>query len=65
MITRFLTEVNVKFNPFARTSKSARLFLTLIPPNARQDGMAVHSTLLPRTSKEPASLGLKFSMWTL
>jgi large subunit ribosomal protein L53 len=39
MITRFLTEVRVTFNPFSARSKPARLFLSLIPPNARSDGM--------------------------
>ncbi|KAF2786755.1 hypothetical protein K505DRAFT_139129 [Melanomma pulvis-pyrius CBS 109.77] len=60
MITRFLTEVRVKFNPFSPRSKSARLVLTLIPSNARADGMKVESKMLPRDSKEPASLGVKF-----
>ncbi|KAJ4372206.1 39S ribosomal protein L44, mitochondrial [Neocucurbitaria cava] len=60
MITRFLTDVRVTFNPFSLRSKPARLFLSLIPPNARADGMKIESKMLPRTSKEPASLGLKF-----
>ncbi|KAH7399265.1 39S ribosomal protein L53/MRP-L53-domain-containing protein [Pyrenochaeta sp. MPI-SDFR-AT-0127] len=60
MITRFLTDVRVTFNPFSLRSKPARLFLSLIPPNARSDGMKIESKMLPRTSKEPASLGLKF-----
>ncbi|KAF2742588.1 hypothetical protein M011DRAFT_452806 [Sporormia fimetaria CBS 119925] len=60
MITRFLTDVRVKFNPFNRTSKSARLFLSLLPPNARADGMKIESQMLPRVSKEPATLGVKF-----
>lgn len=61
MITRFLTDVRVKFNPFSRTSKSARVFLSLIPPSARADGMKIESKMLPRDSKEPAELALKFS----
>ena len=61
MITRFLTDVRVKFNPFSPKAKAARLFLTLIPPNARQDGMTIATTMLPRASKEPASLEVKFS----
>ncbi|KAH7379339.1 39S ribosomal protein L53/MRP-L53-domain-containing protein [Phaeosphaeria sp. MPI-PUGE-AT-0046c] len=60
MITRFLTDVRVTFNPFSLRSKPARLFLSLIPPNARSDGMKIESKMLPRTSKEPASLALKF-----
>ena len=62
MITRFLTDVRVKFNPFSARAKPARLFLSLIPPNARADGMKVETKMLPRTSKEPATLDVKFSM---
>lgn len=62
MITRFLTEVRVTFNPFSLRSKPARLFLSLIPPNARSDGMSIVSKMLPRGSKEPATLAMKFSM---
>jgi large subunit ribosomal protein L53 len=64
MITRFLTDVRVAFNPFSPRSKPARLFLSLIPPNARQDGMKIESKMLPRESKEPASLAVKFSTYT-
>ncbi|KAH7076836.1 39S ribosomal protein L53/MRP-L53-domain-containing protein [Paraphoma chrysanthemicola] len=60
MITRFLTDVRVTFNPFALRSKPARLFLSLIPPSARNDGMKVESKMLPRSSQEPASLSVKF-----
>lgn len=61
MITRFLTDVSVKFNPFSKGSKSARIFLSLIPPEARANGMNIQSKMLPRDSKEPATLGVKFS----
>ncbi|ORY08202.1 39S ribosomal protein L53/MRP-L53-domain-containing protein [Clohesyomyces aquaticus] len=60
MITRFLTDVRVKFNPFSPRSKSARIFLSLMPPNARADGMKIESKMLPRASKDPATLALKF-----
>jgi large subunit ribosomal protein L53 len=63
MITRFLTDVRVKFNPFSRRSKPARLFLSLLPPNARANGMLIATQMLPRASKEPATLAVKFSMW--
>ena len=61
MITRFLTDVRVTFNPFSPRSKPARLFLSLIPADARASGMSVQSKLLPRTSKENATLDVKFS----
>ncbi|KAH8732793.1 39S ribosomal protein L53/MRP-L53-domain-containing protein [Phaeosphaeriaceae sp. PMI808] len=60
MITRFLTDVRVTFNPFSLRSKPARLFLSLIPPNARLDGMKIESKMLPRGSKEAATLAVKF-----
>ncbi|KAK2002271.1 hypothetical protein LX36DRAFT_652486 [Colletotrichum falcatum] len=60
MITKFMTEVTTRFNPFSPTSKSARLFLSFIPPTARSSGMAIKTVLLPRTSTEPPSLFVKF-----
>ena len=61
MITRFITEINTKFNPFSTKAKAARLFLTFLPPNARSSGMSITTTLLPRTSAEAPSLRVKFS----
>jgi hypothetical protein len=61
MITRFLTDVRVTFNPFSPRSKPARLFLSLIPSDARANGMKIEHKMLPRTSKEVATLGVKFS----
>jgi hypothetical protein len=63
MITRFLTDVRVTFNPFSMRAKPARLFLSLIPPNARMEGMKIESKMLPRESKDPASLAVKFSTY--
>ncbi|KAF7558321.1 hypothetical protein G7046_g5832 [Stylonectria norvegica] len=60
MITKFVTEVSAKFNPFSVHAKSARLFLTFLPPTARAQGMAIHTTLLPRASTEPSLLRVKF-----
>lgn len=62
MITRFITEVNTKFNPFSTTARATRLFLTALPPNARANGMKVNTKILPRTSTEAATLQVKFSM---
>lgn len=55
-----MTEVTTRFNPFSPNARSARLFLSLLPPNARQT-ITVNTTLLPRTSTEPSSLKVKFS----
>ncbi|KAI0489624.1 putative ribosomal protein YmL44, mitochondrial [Xylaria cf. heliscus] len=60
MITRFITEVNTKFNPFSVSSRATRLFLSNLPANARAQGMQVNTTLLPRTSTEPTALTIKF-----
>ena len=60
MITRFITEVNTKFNPFSTRSRATRLFLSSLPPSARANGMQINTKLLPRTSTEPASLHVKF-----
>lgn len=61
MISKFITEVTTKFNPFSRQAKAARIFLTFLPPNARAQGMSIQTTLLPRQSTEPSMLFLKFS----
>ncbi|KKP06278.1 hypothetical protein THAR02_01616 [Trichoderma harzianum] len=60
MITKFMTEVTAKFNPFSTCAKPARLFLTFLPPDVRMNGTAVHTSLLPRNSPESSSLKVKF-----
>ncbi|EQL00164.1 hypothetical protein G6O67_001725 [Ophiocordyceps sinensis] len=60
MITKFITEVSVKFNPFSACAKPARLFLTYLPPNIRTNGTTVNTKLLPRNNPEPSSLRVKF-----
>ncbi|KAL2172085.1 hypothetical protein VTG60DRAFT_455 [Thermothelomyces hinnuleus] len=60
MITRFITDVTTRFNPFSPRSRSARLFLSFLPPTARSSGMNITTQLLPRTSKEPSTLYIKF-----
>ncbi|KAH9908685.1 putative ribosomal protein YmL44, mitochondrial [Xylariomycetidae sp. FL2044] len=60
MITRFITEVNTKFNPFSLRSRATRLFLSSLPPNARSQGMQINAKVLPRTSTDPPMLHVKF-----
>ena len=60
MITRFLTDVRAKFNPFSPRGKTARLFLALLPPNARSS-MKIETQILSRHSKEPSVLFIKLS----
>ncbi|GAO13993.1 hypothetical protein UVI_02035460 [Ustilaginoidea virens] len=55
-----MTEVTVKFNPFSPCAKPARLFLTLLPPDARAHGTAITTSLLSRSSPESSSLNVKF-----
>ncbi|OAA61186.1 mitochondrial ribosomal protein l44 [Niveomyces insectorum RCEF 264] len=60
MITRFITEITTRFNPFSPRAKAARLVLAQLPPTARQQGLTVTTQLLPRTSTEPSTLNVKF-----
>ena len=60
MITKFITDVSTKFNPFSKRGKICRIFLAQLPPNARQN-MKINTKILPRTSREGSSLSLKFS----
>jgi hypothetical protein len=60
MITRYLTEVTAKFNPFSKRAKAARLFISLLPAEARSN-VNLKTTLLPRTSTAAPVLDVKFS----
>jgi len=62
MITKYITSVSTSFSPFnARTGKTVRNFLALLPPNARST-MAIDVKMLgQREAEKPASLSLKFS----
>ncbi|EGY22685.1 hypothetical protein VD0002_g635 [Verticillium dahliae] len=60
MITKYMTEITTRFNPFTMQARPARLFLSFLPPNARQSGLTINTVLLPRTSKEAPSLFVKF-----
>ena len=61
MLTKYITAVSATFSPFnARSGKTARNFLALLPPNARST-MSIDIKMLGRNASElPASLGLKF-----
>lgn len=62
MLTKYLTNVTTTFSPFnARSGKTVRNFLALLPPNAHSK-MAISVKMLgQRDSLMPASLALKFS----
>ncbi|KAI1003401.1 hypothetical protein K3495_g4803 [Podosphaera aphanis] len=58
MITKFITEIKVAFNPFSMKARSARLFLSFLPSSAHQN-IKIETKLLPKNSKEPSHLFLK------
>lgn len=60
MLTRFITDVSTRFNPFSAKAKAARLFLSFLPPDARSNGMNITTQLLPRNSTETPLLYVKF-----
>lgn len=64
MITRYLTDITARFNPFSHSAKSARVFLSMINSDARND-IQIKTTVLSRTSKANPSLDIKFSMYIL
>ena len=60
MITKHITEVTTRFNPFTKPSKTCRVFLAHLPANARTT-MKINTMVLNRDSQEPSFLALKFS----
>lgn len=60
MITRYFTEVTTAFNPFSPRAKTARLFLSFLPGNARNT-MKVDAKILPKLSREKSFINVKFS----
>ena len=62
MLTKYITSVRTTFSPFnGRSGKTARIFLSSLPSNARSQ-MAIEVNALGRNAAaEPAVLALKFS----
>lgn len=60
MITRFVTEVHARFNPFSPRAKILRVFLAQFGP-ATFNNVKFNTKLLPRASSELSSLRVKFS----
>ncbi|SCU78213.1 LAMI_0A03840g1_1 [Lachancea mirantina] len=46
MITKYFTKVVVRFNPLGKEAKTARLFLSSIPPTQRLSGLSLKNELL-------------------
>jgi hypothetical protein len=61
MITKFLTSVRTSFNPFTKGAKPARVFLSLLPPQAQSPELKVKTEVLPQSSTARSFLELKFS----
>jgi hypothetical protein len=59
MKTTYLTTLNLAFNPFSRTSKVPRLFLSLLPPAAYRT-IQIKQAQLPRSSTSPSFLEIGF-----
>ena len=59
MQTRFLKSLSTTINPFSRLSKTPRLFLSLLPPNARSS-IQINVKQLTRATPEPSTLNLTF-----
>ncbi|MDI1488414.1 MAG: 39S ribosomal protein L44, mitochondrial [Ramalina farinacea] len=59
MITKHLSEVTTKFNPFSKQAKTCRIFLATLPANARQT-MKINSKVLPRDTDAKSELKIKF-----
>jgi large subunit ribosomal protein L53 len=59
MKTKYLTSLSLAFNPFSRTGKVPRLFLSLLPPAAHKS-VQIKQEQLPRASTAPSYLELGF-----
>ncbi|CCE90489.1 mitochondrial 54S ribosomal protein mL53 TDEL_0B03600 [Torulaspora delbrueckii] len=52
MITKYFSKVVVKFNPFGKEAKTARLLLSSIPPAQRLQGTQIQSEILHASSSK-------------
>ncbi|CCE63889.1 hypothetical protein TPHA_0G00530 [Tetrapisispora phaffii CBS 4417] len=60
MLTKYFMKVVVRFNPFGKEAKTARLFLGSIPPHQRQQGTTIQNKLLTEGSSEKPLLKVIF-----
>ena len=65
MITHHITAARISFNPFVRAGRTARIFASLLPPDARQNGVKITTNVLPRSSKIGGSVHVVFSTCSL
>lgn len=66
MLTKYLTAITAAFSPFnAKSGKTARNFLALLPPNARSS-MAIDVKMFGKHDvTKPAVLKIKFSRFNV
>ncbi|CCE79842.1 Piso0_002933 [Millerozyma farinosa CBS 7064] len=53
MITKYFTSVSVKFNPFSQGAKTARLFLSRIPPSMKSTCKINYQVLDSKSKSTP------------
>ncbi|CAN6629486.1 large ribosomal subunit protein mL53 [Trichomonascus vanleenenianus] len=52
MLTKYFSEVTVKFHPAVKSARLARIFLSSLPPKSRNE-IKVTQKLLPNESDKP------------
>lgn len=62
MITKYLTTVNVAFNPFSKAGRTARIFMALLGPDARNT-MKIKTAVLSRNSEVGGRVEVVFSIF--
>ncbi|AMD18556.1 HBL346Cp [Eremothecium sinecaudum] len=60
MITKYFTKVYVRFNPFGKEAKNARLFLSSIPPLQRTTNTQVSHEIISGSSTGSPLLRVTF-----
>ncbi|QLL32637.1 hypothetical protein HG536_0D01590 [Torulaspora globosa] len=60
MITKYFAKVVVKFNPFGKEAKTARLLLSSIPPAQRLQGTQIQTEVLTAQSNKSPIVRITF-----
>ncbi|SCV02780.1 LAME_0H05160g1_1 [Lachancea meyersii CBS 8951] len=60
MLTKYFTKVVVRFNPFGKEAKCARLLLSAIPPAQRISGVTIQNELLTAESTKKPIVKITF-----
>ncbi|AET40637.1 mitochondrial 54S ribosomal protein mL53 Ecym_6255 [Eremothecium cymbalariae DBVPG len=65
MITKYFTSVVVRFSPFSKEAKNARLFLSAIPPIQRASSTKLSTELMTDSSTKPSLIKVTFKDKTI